>query len=169
MRPLEVVAVDVQREPTRAVREVREHRPRQELVPQRLPEPLDLPQRLRVLRPALHVPDAVAPQLALEIRLAAPGRVLPTLVGEDLGRISERRKPAIERLHHELRLLMVRERVRDDETRVVVHERHEVQPLVTPEQEREQIRLPHLVRRRALEATRRPVARDVHTRRSYEP
>jgi hypothetical protein len=154
MRPLKVVPVDEETETPRAVREVREHRLRQHLVPQRLPETLDLPERLRMLRAALHVTDPVAPELPLELRLTAPRRVLPTLVRQDLRRRSERRDAAFERLHHELRFLMMRERVRDDEPRVIVHERHEVEPLVTTQQEREQVRLPQLVRRRALEAAR---------------
>jgi len=94
VRPLEVVGVHEEADATLAVREVREDRARQELVPQSLPEALDLPQGLRVLGPALHVPDPFSPQLLLEFRLAAPGRVLPTLVGQDLLRRPVRRRPA---------------------------------------------------------------------------
>lgn len=115
VRPLEVVGVDEQPESPRAVVEVREDRPRQELLPQRLPEPLDLAQRLRVLRAALHVPDPLAPELLLELRLAPPRRVLPALVREDLLWRPVRRDRAPERLEHERRTLVVRERVADDE------------------------------------------------------
>jgi hypothetical protein len=59
VRPLEVVGVDEVRDATVAVGEVRKHRARQKLVPERLPESLDLAERLRVLRPALDVPNAV--------------------------------------------------------------------------------------------------------------
>ena len=59
MGPLEVVVLDKERQPALAVLEVGEHRPREQLVPQRLPEPLDLPAGLRVMRPALHMRDAV--------------------------------------------------------------------------------------------------------------
>ncbi len=159
MRALEVVGVDEQRHPPHAVGEVREHRPGQELVPERLPEPLDLAERLRVLRPALHVPDAVAPELLLERGLAAPGRVLPALVGEHLRRRPERRDAPLQRLHHEARALVVRDRERDDEAAVVVEERGDVEPLVAPQQEGEDVRLPELVRRGALEAPRRVVSR----------
>ena len=59
VRALEVVRVDEVRDAPVAVGVVREHRPRQKLVPQCLPEALDLAERLRMLRPALDVPDAV--------------------------------------------------------------------------------------------------------------
>jgi hypothetical protein len=139
VRPLEVVAVDEEREPSRAVGEVREHRPREQLLPQRLPESLDLPERLRVLRPALHVPDPLPAQFLLELRRPAPSGVLAALVGQDLARRPVRGDPAVERLHHEPRSLVVRDRVPHDEPRVVVHEPGEVEPLVAPEQEREDV------------------------------
>jgi hypothetical protein len=60
VRPLEVVVLDVQAQPPLAIREISEDRARQEFFPQRLPETLDLPQRLRMLRPAFTVHDAVA-------------------------------------------------------------------------------------------------------------
>lgn len=168
MRPLEVVALDEERDALVAVGEVGKHRPRQKLVPERLPESLDFAHRLRMLRPALHVPNAVEPQLLLEVRFAAPRRVLPALVGQHLLRLAVRRDAALEGLHHELRLLMVREVMRHDEARVVVHESRQVQPLVTAQQEREDVRLPELVRLRALEATRRMLARSSHFARLDE-
>lgn len=152
VRSLEVVAVDEERDAPAAVGEVGEDRARQKLLPQRLPETLHLAERLRVLRPALDVPDALTPQLALEVRLAPPRRVLPPLVSQNLlGRPVLCDAPS-QRLHHELGALMVCERVADDEARVVVHEGRQVQPLVASEQEGEDIGLPELVGRRALEA-----------------
>jgi hypothetical protein len=93
VRPLEVIRVDKQLQPPLQIDEIGKHRPRQKLVPQRLPEALDLPQRLRVLRPTLDVRDPLAPQLLLEFRRAAPRRVLPPLVGQDLPRRPKRRQP----------------------------------------------------------------------------
>ena len=61
MRPLEVVAVDEKREPLLAVSKIRENRLRQKLFPQRLPKPLRLAHRLRMLRPALDVPNPLPP------------------------------------------------------------------------------------------------------------
>jgi hypothetical protein len=54
---------------------------------------------------------------------------------------------------------MVRRRVRDDETRVVVHEDRQVHALVASEQKRENVRLPELIRSRPLESTRRMLSR----------
>jgi hypothetical protein len=61
VRSLEIVAVDEDPQPAVAVREVSKHRARQKFVPQRLPEALDFPQRLRVLRPTLDVLDPLPP------------------------------------------------------------------------------------------------------------
>jgi hypothetical protein len=169
VRPLEVVPLHEEGESALAVREVRKHRPRQKLVPQRLPKPLDLPERLRVLRAALHVPYPMKSQLLLEVRLSPPRRVLPPLVRQDLLRLSVRGNPALEGLHHELRPLMVRQPVRHDEARVVVHEGREVQPLVAPQQKREDVRLPELVRLRPLEAPRRVLSRSTHRPALHQP
>jgi hypothetical protein len=84
MRTLEVVVLDKETYPPLAVLEVGEHRAREQLLPQRLPEPLDLPAGLRMVGAALQVLDAVALQLRLELGAAAPGRVLAALVGQDL-------------------------------------------------------------------------------------
>lgn len=104
---------------------------------------------------ALDVLDALPTQLFDERRLPPPRHVLPPLVRQDfLGRPVLRDAP-FERLHHQFRFLPVRQRVRHDEARVVVHERRQVQPLVAPQQKREDVRLPQLVRRRPLEPPRR--------------
>ncbi|HUE27241.1 MAG TPA: hypothetical protein VMP89_10750, partial [Solirubrobacteraceae bacterium] len=63
MRTLEVVRVHEEPEPPLAVGEVRKHRSAQKLLPKRLPESLHLSERLRVLRTALDVPDALATKL----------------------------------------------------------------------------------------------------------
>jgi len=158
VRPLEVVAVDEEREPLPAVVEVGEHRPGQKLVPQRLPESLHFAERLRMLRPALDVPNPIAPQLPLEVRLPTPGRVLPALVGEHLLGRPVLRDARGERLQDQLATLMVGQRPADDEAAVVVHEGRQVQPLLASEQEGEDVRLPELVRTRSLETSRRVLA-----------
>lgn len=60
--PLEVVVLDEELHAPKTVREVGEDRLAQKLVPQRLPEALDLPERLGMLRPTLAVRDAVTPK-----------------------------------------------------------------------------------------------------------
>jgi hypothetical protein len=65
--PLEVVVLDKKPHPALAVLEVGEHRAREQLLPQRLPEPLDLAASLRMMRAALHMRDAVALELRFEL------------------------------------------------------------------------------------------------------
>jgi hypothetical protein len=86
VRSAEVVGLHEQTHATLAVLEIREDGPREQFVPQRLPEAFDLAQRLRVVRTALDVVDALPPQLRLEVGVAAPGSVLTTLVREHLAR-----------------------------------------------------------------------------------
>jgi hypothetical protein len=156
MRAPVVVAVDEERHPPQAVVEVREDRAAQELVPQRLPEALRLPQRLRMMRAALEVVDVVPPELRFELRHASPRSVLAAVVRQHLARRPEGGDAALERLKDELRALAVRYRVADDEAAVVVHEDGHVEPLVPAQAEGEDVRLPHLVWLSALEARLRP-------------
>ena len=95
-----------------------------------------------MLRAGADVPDAKTPQLALEVRLAAPGRVLPAVVGQKLLGGPVLGNASRKRFHHELRALVVRQRVTHDEARVVVHEGRQVDPLVASQQERKNVRLP---------------------------
>ena len=59
---------------------------RKELVLQRLPEAFDLPQRLRMMGLRTDVVDVILGQFLLELRLSAPGGVLPPVVGKKLRR-----------------------------------------------------------------------------------
>jgi hypothetical protein len=160
MRPLEVVVLDEQPHPPLAVLVIGEHRAREQLLPQRLPEPLDLPAGLRVLRPALQVLDAVTLQLRFELGAAAPGRVLTALIGEDLSWRPVVGDPARQRLEHQHASLVMRHRHTHQIARVIVQERRDIQPLVPTQQEREDVRLPQLVRLRALEVAHRMLSSD---------
>ncbi len=152
MRTAEVVGLDVETHTPLAVLEIREDRPRQELLPERLPEALDLPQRLRVVRPALDVTDALTLQLVLEVSGPPPSRVLPALVGEDLARRPVLRDRPRQGLQHQGAALVVRDDQGHEVARTVVHEGGHVDALVPPQQEGEDVALPELVRLRALEA-----------------
>jgi hypothetical protein len=165
VRPLEVVALDEKPEAPLTVGEVREDRAAQKLLPQGLPEALDLAERLGVLRPTFDVPDAVLPQPLLEERLAAPGCVLPTLVGQHLLRRPVGSDAALQRFEHQRPLLVVRQHEAHQEARMVVHERRQVQPLMPPQEEGKYVRLPELVGLCALEAPGRPLATRHRTRR----
>lgn len=162
MRTLEVVVLDEEPYATDAVLEVGEDRLSQKLLPQRLPETLDLAKRLRVLRTALAVLDTVTPQSFLKLGLAAPRCVLPTLVGQHLARLAVVRDAALQRFDHETRLLVMRHRPGHEVARVVVHEADEVDALMSAEFEGEDVALPELIRLRALETARRFVARLLH-------
>jgi hypothetical protein len=158
MRALEVVRVDVQTEPPFAVGVVAEDRAREKLLPERLPETLHLAQRLRVLRSALDVTDALTTKLLFEVRLASPCRVLASLVSQDLTRRAPRSDGSLQGLHHQARPLVMRHRPAHHETRVVVHEGRHVEALVASQQEGKDVRLPHLVGSCPFEATRWVVA-----------
>jgi hypothetical protein len=112
------------------VLEVRKHGARKELLPHRLPEPLDLPASLRMMGSALDVRDPVAMQLRLELRGTAPRGVLPALVRENLAWCSVVGNPASKRLEHQRTALVMRQRQADQITRVIVQESRNVQPLV---------------------------------------
>lgn len=103
------------------------------------------------MRAALHVLDAVPLQLRLELGAAAPGGVLAALIGQDLAWRPVLGDAAGECLQHQHASLMVRNGQAHQIARVIVQERRHVQPLVPAQEEREQIRLPQLVRLRPLE------------------
>src|SRR5579871_2082403 len=140
VRTFEVVAVNEELRPLQAVVEVVEDGSAEVLVPERLPEALHLPHRLRVVRSALHVVDAVAAQFLLEVRLATPRRVLPALVRQYFARRAVSSNAAVERLEDERRLLVVRHRVRHHEARVVVEKGRHIDALAASQQEREDVR-----------------------------
>ncbi len=94
------------------------------------------------MRPALHMRDAVALQLRLELRRAAPGGVLPALVGQDLFRRPVLCDATRERLQHQHASLVMCHRQAHQVAGVIVQERRHIDPLVPPQQEREQVGLP---------------------------
>lgn len=153
VRALEVVGLHEEPYAPDAIVEVREDRPRQELVPHRLPEALDLSAGLRVMRAALDVPDSMAAKLLLERRFAAPRRVLASLVGQDFTRCAVVGNRTSQSFHDERRPLVVRHHEAHEVARVVVQEGRHVDPLLPAQQEREEIRLPELIGLRTLEAS----------------
>jgi hypothetical protein len=155
VRTLEVVVLHEQRRAALAIIEVGEDGARQELLPHRLPEALDLAARLRMVGAALHVRDAIALELLLEGGRAAPSRVLATLIGEDLARRTVVRDRARQRLHHQRALLVVCHHQAHQVARMIVHERGYIDALLPAQQEGEEIGLPQLVRLGALESLRR--------------
>jgi hypothetical protein len=112
-----------------------------------------------MLRSALAVLDAVAPQQLLELRRSAPRGVLAALIGQHLARLSVVSNAALERLDDEAPLLVMRHRPRHEVPRVVVHEADQVHALVTTQLEREDVALPELIGFRTFETARRLVTR----------
>jgi hypothetical protein len=105
-----------------------------------------------MMRPALHVLDAVALELRLELGAAAPAGVLPALVGQDFSWRPVRCNPPRQRLEHQHASLVMRHDEAHQVARVIVQERRHIDALVAPQQEREDVRLPQLVRLGTLEA-----------------
>ena len=62
------------------------------------------------MRPALHMSDAVALELRLELGRSTPGGVLPALIGEDLPRRAVFCDAARQRLQHQHASLVMRHR-----------------------------------------------------------
>ena len=162
MRPLEVVVLDKQLDTSERIREVGKHRLAKKLFPQRFPEPLDLPQRLRMLRTALAMLDAVAAHQLLKRSLASPRRVLSALVRQHLARLPVIGNATLKCFDDQARLLVMRHRPRHQVSRVVVHEAHHVHALMPPQLEREDVRLPELIWFRPFEASLRLVTRLDH-------
>ena len=84
VRSLVVVVFHPQADPLAGLLEAVKLRPHQEVLPDRLPVPLDLPERHRMMRLAAEVMHPVLLQFLLEAGLASPGGVLPTIVGKHL-------------------------------------------------------------------------------------
>jgi hypothetical protein len=122
----------------------------EELAPEGLPEAFDLAQRHGMMGAALEVSDTVLFELGLEATGAAPGGVLPTVVGEHfLGRLILAGGHAID-LDHRRGGGTAEQIGAHQEARVIIEEADQVG--VAPTQpEGEDVRLPHLVGRGPLE------------------
>src|SRR5262245_9282519 len=156
VRPLEVVVVHELPKPLARVVEVAKQHPAPQLVLERLPEPLALAHRLRMVGPRHHVLDPVELQSLLELVLAPPREVLPPLVRQHLLGLAVLRDPRRERLEHDLDLLVWIEPVGHDVATAIVHERHEVERLATPGHvDVGDVGLPEVARLRPLELLRR--------------
>ena len=124
VRPLVVVVLHPVRGPVHGLLQGVEAGTLQELIPDRLPEPLDLPLRHGVVRPAEDMFHMIAGQCPLKMGLPLPGGVLPPLVREHLlGRAVLRRRPTVD-LQDVFRGLATVDPEARDEPGVVVDERN---------------------------------------------
>ena len=153
MRALVVVIADP--EPNAFARRLKalELRAGEKVLPDRLPEALNFAQRHRVLRAALEVGHAILLQLRLETRSAAPRSVLTAIIREHLPGWFELRDGLPINFDHRLGRRTAEQIRADDETGVIIHEGDDI-GVTTTEPEREDVRLPHLIRRGALEEAR---------------
>ncbi len=153
VRSLVVVVFHPQADPLAGLLEAVKLRPNQEVLPDRLPVPLDLAERHRMMGLAAEVMHPVLLQFLLEAGLAPPRGVLPTIVGKHLlGQSILGHCRAVD-LQHVLGRLAAEQIQPDDIARVVIDEPDQV-GVLAPQPEREDVRLPHLVGRRALEEPR---------------
>ena len=152
--PAVVVVLHPQPDPLAGGLEAVELGAGEELLPDGLPEALDLPEGHGVVGPALQVVDMVLPELGLEAGRAPPAGELPALIGEHLLRDAVlRHRPAID-LQDVLRRLAAKDVQPHHVAGVVVEEADEVGVLAA-QPEGEDVGLPELVRRGALKGAGR--------------
>lgn len=124
-----------------------------EFAADRLPQALALAQRFRVMRARHDVLDAFAHEHALEFALAAPGEVLPALVGQHLTRLAVPRDPVHQGLDHPGAALRRGQAPAHHVAAEIVEEDDQVHARAVPAQhEARDVGLPQLARMRALEA-----------------
>ena len=148
--PAVVVVLHPEPHPVAGGLEALELRALQELLPDRFPEALDLPQGHRVMGPALQVVYMVLLELGLEAGGAPPTGKLPALIGEQLlGDPVLRHRPAVD-LEDVLRRLAA-EDVEPHHVAGVIVEKADQVGVLAAQAEGEDVGLPELVRRGPLE------------------
>jgi len=153
VRPLVVVVLHPQPHPLAGGLEAVKLRSHQELLPDRLPEPFDLPQGHGMMRPALEVVDPILAQLCLEAGRAAPTAVLAALIREHFfGHAVLRDRRAVH-LQHVLGSLAAKHVQPHHVAGVIIEKADEVGVLAS-QTEGKDIGLPHLVGSRPLEEAR---------------
>jgi hypothetical protein len=166
--PAVVVVLHPEPDPFAGRLEALELGPLEELLPDRFPEALDLAEGHGVMGPALQVVHVVLLELGLEAGGTPPAGELPALVGEQLlGDAVLRHRPAID-LEDVLRRLAAEDVEPHDVAGVIVEEADQVSVLAA-QAEGEDVGLPELVRRGALEEARlRGIPLGLGTRRLEE-
>ena len=116
----------------------------QELLPDRLPEAFDLPQRHGMMRPALEVMNPVLAQLRFEARGPPPTGILAALIGEHLFGHAVLGDRGAVHLQHVLGRLAAKHLQPYHVAGVIIQKADEV-GVLAPQTEGEDIGLPHLV------------------------
>jgi hypothetical protein len=126
MRPLMIVKGNPMGNPLARVREGSKQSLLQKLLPDCLPEPLDLAQGHRMTGGTAHVADPLALQDLLEPRLPPPGCKLAAVVRQNLPRGSPLPYGSLDHLQDSLGCLLPEEPVPHDVARVIVNDPHQV-------------------------------------------
>jgi hypothetical protein len=150
VRPFVVVIFDPEFDALAGSVEALELGAHQELLPDRGPEPFHLAQGHRMVRPRFDMVDPVLLELGFEPAGAAPGGVLPPVVGEHfLGRFELGDRHPID-FNHRLGGGAAKQIRADHVPGIVIQEGDQV-GVAAAQPERENITLPHLVGRGPLE------------------
>ena len=128
-------------------------RPHQKLLIHRLPKPLDLPQRHRMMGLGFNVFYPVLSQLPLEPRRPPPVRVLPPPVRQHLLRHPVFPNCPPVHLNYLIRRLAPVQLQPHHVPRIIIHHPHQIR-IPTPQAKGKDISLPHLVRCGPLEKPR---------------
>jgi hypothetical protein len=132
VRTLEVVVLYPQFRAFLHVLEPLKQRPVEKLLLDRLPEPLDLALRLRVVRLRPDMPYLHPVHLLLELRNSAPARILPAVVRQHLCRRFVLRYRSPEHLQHIVRLLRHVQAKARYKPRKIVQKADQVHALLPP-------------------------------------
>ena len=144
-----VVVLRPHRNAVAGVLEAVELRPRKVFLKDSLPEPLDFPERLGMVRLGLDVLHLVLRKLCLELGLAPPVRVLAAVVGEHFLRHSVLSAGLPIDFKHMLGGLGGIQAKAYNISTVVIHKADQVH-LLSSHAEAHDVRLPHLVGRSTL-------------------
>ncbi|MEI7881596.1 MAG: hypothetical protein WCI95_12045 [bacterium] len=106
-----------------------ELRTAQEIFPDRFPEPLDFPKRLRVVGLAAKVMDPILLHFTLEPRLPSPVRVLPAIVRQHLLGNPVLARASTVNLQHVLRRLRTVQSKSGDVAGMIINEPDQVRHL----------------------------------------
>jgi hypothetical protein len=106
MRPLVIIVRHPVGNPLAGIRKRSKQSFLQKFLPDRLPEPLDLAQRHRMVCRAAHMSDPLLLQDLLKPRLASPGCKLPAVVRQDLPGRTPLADSSLDHFQHRLRSLL---------------------------------------------------------------
>ncbi len=154
MWPEMVVMGDEMRKALLGLGKVLGHGSGPELLAHRFPEPLAFAQRLVMMGPGNHMPDALLRQQLLKAAFASPSEILAALVGQDFQGLA----PALDAFQQsfldEFLGLPETQTPRDNVSAVIVQESHEVYFLAIPRQvETGGVALPELAGSGSLKAS----------------